>query len=201
MVSEKASPATSDIPPPSPGTATCSPPEPSASEPADDCSWLRRDLVRAVRHYCPGWLSDISEDLVQTAVIRVLEARRKANDSRPITSAYLYKAAYSVMVNEIRKRRVRKEVPMDDELRPLGETAWSSTPERSLSARELGGAIVRCLGKLLRDRKIAVTLHLQGYTIEEAARLLKSDRKRTENLIYRGLTDLRDCLSSQGITP
>jgi RNA polymerase sigma-70 factor (ECF subfamily) len=162
---------------------------------------LRRRLVRAVRHYCPGWLSDIAEDLVQTAVIRVLEARRNRAEERELSAAYLYRAAYSTLVNEIRSRRRRKEVPIEQDFEVGVEGAGAADPERSLSALELGEAILRCLGAILRDRKLAVTLHLQGYTIEQAADLLRWSRKRTENLIYRGLGDLRDCLSSEGMGP
>ena len=50
-----------------------------------------------------------------------------------------------------------------------------------------------------RERRLAVTLHLQGHSVPEAARLLDWAVKRTENLVYRGLADLRECLTAKGI--
>jgi RNA polymerase sigma-70 factor (ECF subfamily) len=52
-----------------------------------------------------------------------------------------------------------------------------------------------------RERRLAVILHLQGHSVREAARLLDWAFKRTENLVYRGLADLRACLQSKGMTP
>ena len=52
-----------------------------------------------------------------------------------------------------------------------------------------------------KDRRLAVTLYLQGHTVPEAARILGWAAKRTENLVYRGLADLRQCLLGKGHTP
>lgn len=170
---------------------------------ADELAAVRRKLIEAVHHYCPGWLSDVSEDLVQTAFIRVIEARRNRNDERGLSGSYLYKAAYSALVNEIRRRRRLREFPIEEERQETFHVSAGSipNPERALATQRLGECILRCLATLLRDRKLAVTLHLQGYTLAEASRLLRWGRKRTENLIYRGLEDLRACLASQGIVP
>ena len=72
-------------------------------------------------------------------------------------------------------------------------------PERCAAGREVGRAIRGCLAKLVTPRRLAVTLHLQGHSVPEAAKLLGWGTKRAENLIYRGLVDLRGCLSSAGV--
>ena len=76
-----------------------------------------------------------------------------------------------------------------------------SNPEASASAREIGHGILDCLARLARERRLGVTLYLQGHSAPEAARILDWNRKRTENLIYRGLADLRDCLAARGMRP
>jgi RNA polymerase sigma-70 factor (ECF subfamily) len=48
---------------------------------------------------------------------------------------------------------------------------------------------------------VAVWLYLLGHSIPEAAGLLAFDEKRTENLIYRGMADLRNCLRVKGLKP
>jgi RNA polymerase sigma-70 factor (ECF subfamily) len=48
---------------------------------------------------------------------------------------------------------------------------------------------------MLQDRRrTAVTLHLQGFRTGEVAAALGWTEKQAENLVYRGLADLRACL-------
>jgi DNA-directed RNA polymerase specialized sigma24 family protein len=42
-------------------------------------------------------------------------------------------------------------------------------------------------------------MHLQGYPREEIAELMGWTEAKTRNLLYRGLADLRDRLTEQGI--
>jgi RNA polymerase sigma-70 factor (ECF subfamily) len=74
-------------------------------------------------------------------------------------------------------------------------------PERRLQGREAGAAIRDCLGRLVRPRRRAVVLHLQGHSATEVAELLGYGLKRADNLIYRGLKDLRACLGNKGKHP
>ena len=46
-----------------------------------------------------------------------------------------------------------------------------------------------------------MTLHLQGHSVPDAARVLDWPAKRTENLLYRGLANLRECLMNKGMQP
>jgi len=64
---------------------------------------------------------------------------------------------------------------------------------------ELGGEIRSCLERLPEARQLPVILHLQGFRNEEVARALQFNEKRAQNLIYRGLEQLRRCLAGKGI--
>jgi RNA polymerase sigma-70 factor (ECF subfamily) len=77
----------------------------------------------------------------------------------------------------------------------------AADPERSAASREIGEGVEDCLTRLVHDRRLAVTLYLQGHSVPEAARVLDWPAKRTENLVYRGLADLRACLESKGLRP
>jgi RNA polymerase sigma-70 factor (ECF subfamily) len=57
--------------------------------------------------------------------------------------------------------------------------------------------ILACLGQLQERRRVAVTLHLQGYAVGEVASALGWTEKQAENLVYRGLGDLRRCLGGE----
>jgi RNA polymerase sigma-70 factor (ECF subfamily) len=166
-----------------------------------DYTVLRRDLVRAVARLCPTWLADVRDDLVQAAVMRVMRVVEQSpgEGSRPLSASYLYRIAHSVLVDELRRRKRRQETDLDDAADAT--PASSADPERASASREIARGIRACLDVMARDRRLAVTLHLQGHSVGDAARILDWAPKRTENLVYRGLADLRACLSAKGLRP
>jgi RNA polymerase sigma-70 factor (ECF subfamily) len=109
--------------------------------------------------------------------------------------------AYTTLVDEIRRRKRRPEASLDDEAGTAPVATTAPGPEAAYAARQIGEAIRDCLRQLVRDRRLALTLYLEGHTVPQAAALLDWSAKRTENLVYRGLADLRRCLSEKGITP
>jgi len=169
---------------------------------ADDYAELRRELVDAVRVLCPHWLASRAEDLVQVALVKIFELRRRSEQERELSAFYLKRVAYSALVDEIRRLERRRESPLENEDgEPLPLASPIPGPERQQASRELGEGIRDCLSGLIRPRKLAVTLYLQGVSAAEAARLLDWELKHTRNLVYRGLGDLRRCLEEKGLQP
>ncbi len=162
---------------------------------------LRQDLKRAVAQTCPRWMSDRSEDIIQVALMRVVEIHRKREGNAEFSSFYLRKAAYSAVIDEIRRLRRRQEVPLEDESSEVrfDPASESPDPERTAAAKETGRAIRDCLGRLVSPRRSAVTLNLQGHSVPEIGKLLGWTTKKAENLVYRGLADLRGCLDGKGV--
>jgi RNA polymerase sigma-70 factor (ECF subfamily) len=168
----------------------------------EDYGKLRRDIEIAVSRVCPSWLADRRDDLAQAAVMKVMEILRKSEGNRQLSSSYLYRVAHSALIDEIRRIRRRREVALEVDGNEGNAVAHqNSDPERTAAAVEIGRGIRECLAVMGRDRRLAVTLHLQGHKLPEAARLLDCDEKRAENLIYRGLGDLRRCLTEKGFEP
>jgi len=167
-----------------------------------DLEGLRRDLKRAVAQSCPRWLADRTDDIIQVALMRVVEIYRKREGNAEFTSFYLKKAAYSAMVDEIRRLRRRQEVPLENESSEVvfEPAAESPDPERHTAARQAGRAIRDCLARLVRPRQMAVTLNLQGHSVPDIGRLLGWTTKKAENLVYRGMADLRGCLGAKGVS-
>ena len=169
-----------------------------------DYTKLRQDFVRAVARLCPGWLASQREDLVQAAVMRVMHIMDNQSDGpareAAFASSYLYRVAHSALVDEIRRTTRRQETALDsaavDHI-----AATLQDPERVAASRQIGRGIQDCLGRMQRDRRLAVTLYLQGHSVPDASRVLDWPVKRTENLVYRGLADLRECLLNKGIQP
>jgi RNA polymerase sigma-70 factor (ECF subfamily) len=177
----------------------------TARSAAVDWVKLRAALTQAVRRQCPAWLSQHADDLAQAALLKIMGRVQSGEGDRPLSSFYLYRVAHSALVDEIRRRQRRREVQLDagepDAPEARVEPRATGDPEQDASLRELGGAVRGCLLAMKRDRRLAVTLYLQGHSVPEAARLLDWPVKRTENLVYRGLADLRQCLLAKGHVP
>ena len=169
--------------------------------PADEYADLRRRLVRAVERRCPRWLSQQREDIVQVALMRLMQIDR-GERTTPLPSSYLWKVAYSATIDEIRRLRRAQFVSLDGDGPVEPQAADSgSNPERARHGREIGHGIRDCLSRLAVDRRRAVTLHLVGHSVVEIVGLMGWNLKRAENLVYRGLDDLRGCLRGKGLEP
>ena len=171
---------------------------------AMDYAQLHRDLTRAVDRVCPRWMADRADDLVQVALMRVMEIQRKKEGTAEFSPFYLKKAAYSAMIDEIRRLRRRQEVSLvggsdEEETVAHDPAAPAPDPERASAGREVGRAIRDCLGRMVAPRRHAVTLNLQGHSVPEVGRLMGWTAKKAENLVYRGMSDLRGCLGEKGI--
>lgn len=163
---------------------------------------LYEKIQRAIQKACPLWLRERSEDLTQKTVLRVLERAQRSGENARFCASYLYRAAYNVVVDEIRSIR-RKEGHDASEGQELVEQRAAaesshSDPEYHTHDRRLGTAIRKCLAGLKYERRLALTLNLQGYSNPDAAQMLAWDLKRTENLTVRGRSDLRRCLERKG---
>lgn len=162
---------------------------------------LRRQLAAAIRRACPSWLASRADDLVQTALIRVVDLAGRGGENAVPHPSYLKKVAYTVVVDEMRRNFHRNETQEGVEKALDDRPGARPSPEETLASRSLYHALRACLGNLDRPRRAAVACHLQGYSVPEAADLLGWTKKKTEHLVRRGLTDLRSCLAGKGIAP
>jgi RNA polymerase sigma-70 factor (ECF subfamily) len=148
--------------------------------------------LRAIlQRICPPSLAMHREDLVQIALLRILETKSNEQD-HPRPASYLWRVAHSAMVDELRRQRRRPVVSLEEA--GIDRPAPECRPQ-------LGVAIRDCLQGLSEARREAVGLHLFGHRAEEAAKLLGWDAKRVQNSVYRGLADLRRCLEAKGFEP
>ncbi len=169
---------------------------------ADDMERLRQQLGRAVERVCPRWLAGYREDLVQASLVKILERRRRGEEIERLPASYLWKVAYSATVDQIRRLRRREELPMEPVGRPsTGAGQAPRDPDAERERRELGRSIRACLQRLSQRRRMVVGLALIGHRAVEIERLLGFGAKVVDNLLYRGLADLRRCLVQKGWTP
>ena len=151
----------------------------------DSIERIRQVLIRAVERHCPPALAAHREDLVQVALLRLLE-RPRSEGSAPRGASYLWRVAYTVVIDEIRRFRRQQ--------RQAGQLSES---EPGTPGPEARSEILDCLSSLQDRRRTAVTLHLQGFRTAEVATALGWTEKQAENLVYRGLADLRSCLEGE----
>jgi RNA polymerase sigma-70 factor (ECF subfamily) len=154
-----------------------------ASGESQELRAIRLVLERAVRSRCFGLLAAARDDLVQTAMVRILERDRHEELGRRGAS-YAWKVAQSVMVDEL--RRLGREQRLAESVSEEKRRSWVD-PAGAIQLRQ-------CLERLEERRRMAVTLHLSGLRIPEVARAAGWTEKTAENLIYRGLDDLRALL-------
>ncbi len=134
-------------------------------------------------------------------MIRVLRVRARREQGRPLPAAYLWKVAYTATIDEIRKLRSKREVSLHVEGAEEPADMRALGPERGAESAQLSAAIRECLSALKDTRRQAVTLYLQGHSVPEIGRLLGWSTKRAENMVYRGLAELRATLSKRGWRP
>ncbi len=168
-----------------------------ASSPSRDAryAWMLGALRTAVGRACRGQSRAQQEDLVQAAMVRILEHERAGEQNLVRTASYVWRVAFSVTADEFRRRG-----RLDARSPGMDVHATKAEEPRSLGP-EVGAGIRGCLAGLQEARRLAVLLHLQGFRADEAARVLHWNLKRVRNLTYRGLADLRRCLSAKGLFP
>jgi len=162
---------------------------------------IRKRAEAAVRRTCPDWLSRQAEDIVQNVILQFLSADKKSEGKKRYSAIYVEKAVFGATMDQIRHLYRRKEKPVEElDLLEQADDRQAG-PEKKAAAGEIGSGIRDCLAGLARNRRLAVILYLQGCTVPKAAQHLMWTLKKTENLVYRGLSDLRGCLAGKGIEP
>lgn len=167
-------------------------------------SELRRRIQSVVRRVCPGWLLGDVEDVTQNALLKVVEVLRRKGDRNPaLAPSYLWRVAYTCTVDAIRSRRQarQREVSMETTTEPRAQPAPDPDPERRSSGSEIGRGIEDCLARLVRPRRLAAMLYLQGHTAPEIGRLMHWTPAKSNNLVHRGIADLRRCLEGKRLGP
>lgn len=152
-----------------------------------------------IRHGLTG--SDV-EDLLQEVRLRLWKALESDEKILGAPASYVHRTAVSAALDVLRRRRARRETPARLS-RPSGLSALGESPaaDRMLEEMELQDQVGRALEQLIPARRSVVKMYLAGYGREEIADLLGWTEPKTRNLLYRGLSDLREKLTAMGIGP
>ena len=114
-----------------------------------------------------------------------------------MNATYVWRVAWSV-VQDARRRRHRKPEHGEEALER--EPSSSPSPEVHARTAELRQSLAECLELAPESRRDVLTLYLLGHTPLECAGMLGIAPKSSENAVYRGMSSLRACLESKGIS-
>ena len=147
-----------------------------------------------------------ADDLTQEVRIRVWNVYTRDRNSR-LKASYYYKVVNSAIIDCLRSYRgtlshsVRAENPgeQDDDEVALIEQIGSEDagPDAHFAEQEQRARLLAAIDELPVQRRRAVALFLQGFTVSEIAGLLGCDRTRAHNLTYRGVRALKARMSEE----
>ena len=103
------------------------------------------------------------------------------------------------MLRRRRARQAERHDSIDEDASVATLTAPNPDPHAALEGSELANRVARAIDEIPASRRPAVRMHLAGYPREEIARLMGWTEAKTRNLLYRGLADLRERLTAEGI--
>jgi RNA polymerase sigma factor (sigma-70 family) len=137
------------------------------------------------------------DDLLQEIYIRIWKSLRGQNHDIHYFNAYLRKIVYSVFINEI--NRVNKEKEALETAGPC-LSPYEGTNDSCLSDDAiLKTTLVASINGLKESKQRVLKLRLQGFTLDEIARLNQWPYRKTCSIFYRGLKELKRKLGEKGI--
>ena len=142
------------------------------------------------------------DEVMQEDRIRLWRARGTSEQVGETNTSYVYRTASSAALDILRRRRARladRHEAVEDEGSAAVLTAPKSDPHAELEGSELADRVARAIDEIPGSRRAPVRMHLAGYPREEIAKLMGWTEAKTRNLLYRGLADLRERLSAEGI--
>jgi RNA polymerase sigma-70 factor (ECF subfamily) len=142
------------------------------------------------------------DEVMQEVRIRLWRARGTSEQVGETNTSYVYRTASSAALDVIRRRRAHQaerhdSIDREDAVATL--TAPNPDPHATLEGSELADLVARAIDEIPPSRRPAVRMHLAGYPREEIAKLMGWTEPKTRNLLYRGLADLRERLTAEGI--
>lgn len=136
---------------------------------------------------------DISQE-VKIKIWKIFENEKKISNF----TSYIRKVVDSSVIDKLRKLNRERIIYIYEKHKWISEQKSNYLYEISddYNIKEI---ISNAMEQLIESRRKAVKLFLLNMTIEEIAVFLKWSKDKTRNLLYRGLSDLKNILKEKGI--
>ena len=135
----------------------------------------------------------VAEDIAIDVFSELVFNKHRYNYSVTLKT-YLFTIARNRALSFLRRSRVIEFCELTG-----NEPDFSRTPESSLLEKERAKILYEALEKLPKDMMEAVYLvYFENLTYEQAAKVLKKNKKQVDNLIYRAKNKLYEILGNEG---
>ena len=158
---------------------------------------LMEELFRGLVFFINGFVQDIhtAEDIAIDTFSDLLVHRHRYNFKVSLKT-YLYMVGRSRALDHIKHRRIINFVELS-EAYALGDE--KALLEETVLADERKRQVHKAISALPEDMRAVVHLvYFEEMTYEEAARVMKKNRKQVDNLLYRAKKELRIILGKDG---
>ena len=158
---------------------------------------LMKELFRGLVFFIDGFVHDThaAEDIAIDAFSDLIVHKHRYNFKVSLKT-YLYMIGRSRALDYLKHRKVIDIVELSeaqsaaDDRENLEETVLADERKRLIHA---------AVSKLPEDMRVAVYLiYFEEMTYEEAAKVMKKNRKQVDNLLYRARKELRIILGEDG---
>jgi len=133
-----------------------------------------------------------TEDIFQEVRIKIWKV---LNDEKKINnySSYIKKIVDSSVIDHLRKMKREERIFRQEKQKKVAEQKKVYVPEFS-HEKIIKEMIGKAVDSLIESRRKVVKLYLLSMTIEEISAYLNWSKDKTRNLLYRGLSDLKEIL-------
>jgi RNA polymerase sigma-70 factor (ECF subfamily) len=156
-------------------------------------TWIYQNYHAAIYRYIYHHLGEaqMAQDLTADVFRRFLQALRKGGGPTRQLSAWLYRVAHNLIVDQVRRRKHRNHVSLDDE---LGDTLKDDAESLDrLAASAIAAEHVRdaLLALTEEQRQVIVLKFLEGMSNAEVAEITGKTIGAIKALQHRALDALR----------
>ncbi len=140
-----------------------------------------------------------AEDIAQQVFVRIWKSAKKYKPTAKFTT-YLFTITRNLVFNETRRRKVRKQVSIEEQGEEWGSQYAdqnSASPDQSYLQEELAKAVDRAIAKLPEKQRMAVVLRrYEDMRYEEIAKVLGLSVSAVKSQLFRARAILKEELAS-----
>lgn len=153
----------------------------------------RNGLIFFINRYVRD--EDVAEDIAIDVFVQLLVHRHRYNFKTSLKT-YLYMMGRSRALDYLRRKKRFQMVELSE---AEAETADGESLERTVIDNERKRLVNDAIWKLPGEMRVAVHLvYFENLTYEEAAKVMKKNRKQVDNLLYRAKGMLREIIGEEG---
>lgn len=147
--------------------------------------------------FADRYLHDVAaaEDVAIDTLLQLIIHKKRYNFKTSLKT-YLYSIAHNRAVNALKARS--RLVPAENAEDAPDRENLEQTVIKTERARRLNAALETLPEEL---RRALFLVYYEDFSYEETAAVLKCNRKKVDNLLYRGKTLLREILEKEGWQP